>query len=298
MNSTSKRNPNMLIQFSPNVRRAWNHRVPKMLLKPRIIFDYELLYVEKGELSIRIEEDFYTILPGDIVLFKPGKEHEIMGSVGECWMPHIHFDLMYYEDFEDVPINFKTLKECSESELRLIRQDILDTALPIPDIIRISNHIEIYNTILKLIHAYDRKDPGFVILQKSLLLHIVYHLEKGLHAKMNTHLTLHQKALEQVVTHIVDHYDETIPLDVLAKIACLSVYHFSRLFKEKYSLSPHQFQIRHRIEKAKELMSYSHLSLTSIAEKVGYGSLYAFSKAFKQVEGVSPRQFIRTFLGG
>jgi len=297
MNSTSKRDPNLLMQFSPNVRRAWNHRVSKMLLKPRIIFDYELLYVEKGELSIRIDKDFHTMVTGDIVLFKPGKEHEILGSTGECWMPHIHFDLLYYEDFEDVPINFKTLKECSEGELRLIRPDILGTALRLPDVIRISNHAEIYNTIMRLIHAYDRRDPGFAILQKSLLLHIIYHLEKGLDAKMHTHLTLHQKALEQVVTHIVEHYNETIPLDDLSRIACLSVYHFSRLFKEKYSLSPHQFQIRHRIEKAKELMSYSRLSLTSIAEKIGYGSLYAFSKAFKQAEGVSPRQFVRTFLG-
>ncbi|MFD0693152.1 helix-turn-helix domain-containing protein [Paenibacillus sp. GCM10027628] len=52
-----------------------------------------------------------------------------------------------------------------------------------------------------------------------------------------------------------------------------------------------------RFEKAKELMIYSRLSLTSIAEKIGYSSVFAFSKAFKQSEGVSPRQFMQTFPG-
>ncbi|TFE22864.1 helix-turn-helix domain-containing protein [Cohnella luojiensis] len=290
-------NNNLLMQFSPNIRRAWNHRVPEMKMKARIIFDYELLYLEKGELSIRIDNEFHTIVPGDIILFKPGKEHEFLGSAGESWMPHIHFDVLYYEDFEDVPINHKTLKECPKEERRLIRPDILGSVLEIPDIIRIGNHMEIYNNLQKLIHAYDRRDPDFTILQKSIVLRILYQLVKGLEAQQNNRLALHQKVLDQTVTHIMDNYSQTVSLEDLSRIACLSVFHFSRLFKEKYGLSPHQFQIRHRIEKAKELMIYSRLSLTSIAEKIGYGSVYAFSKAFKQAEGVSPRRFVRTFSG-
>jgi hypothetical protein len=42
-------------------------------------------------------------------------------------------------------------------------------------------------------------------------------------------------------------------------------------------------------------MICSRLSLTSVAERIGYGSVFAFSKAFKQAEGVSPRQFVRSF---
>ncbi|MER8124624.1 helix-turn-helix transcriptional regulator, partial [Acinetobacter baumannii] len=83
----------------------------------------------------------------------------------------------------------------------------------------------------------------------------------------------------------------------LAKIATLSVFHFSRLFKQRYGITPHQFQLRYRIERAKELMAYTPLSLTAISEKVGYGSLFAFSKAFKQMTGLSPRRFMQTYGG-
>lgn len=268
-----------------------------MKLKPRIIFDYELLYLEKGELRLRIEEDYHVLSVGDIVLFKPGKEHEFLGSTGECWMPHIHFDVLPYDDFDAVPINFKTFKECTEEEKGYIRPDVLGKVLEFPDIIRIGGHPEILHHLTKLIHAYERLDQEFGFLQKSLVLLILHHLAKGLEVRQNARLTLHEKALEQAVTYMVDHCNESVSLNELSKIACLSVFHFSRLFKEKYGRSPHQFLVHRRIEKAKELMMYGRRSLTSIAEEVGYGSVYAFSKAFKQLEGVSPRQFVRGFFG-
>jgi hypothetical protein len=183
----------LMMRLSPNLRLALNHGVLEMKMKPRIIFDYELMYLEKGKLTIRIEEKNYTLLPGDIVLFKPGKEHEFLGSDGESWMPHIHFDVLPYEDFEEVPINFKGPKECSEQERRIIRSDVLGTVLNIPDVIRIGNHVEIYKTLVQLISAYEGRDPDFPLLQKSLTLRIIYFILKGLDAQENSQLNCIKK---------------------------------------------------------------------------------------------------------
>ena len=287
----------IMLQLSPNIRRAWNHKVDHMKMKPRIIFDYELLYLEKGELTVSIEDELHELKPGDIVLFKPGKEHEFLHSVGECVMPHIHFDVLHYEDFEEVPIYFKTLPEGAE-EARFLRPDVLGRVFGIPDVLRIGNHGEVHKLLLQIIHAYERRDPEFAILQKSLVLRIIYLVLKGLEANANPSVTLRHKSLEAAFSHIIEHYNEPVRLEELAKIACLSVYHFSRLFKLKYGQAPHQLQMRHRIEKAKEFMIYSPLSMTAIAERVGYGSVFAFSKAFKQMEGVSPTQFMKSFFDG
>lgn len=297
MEALSISKKSLLLTLSPNVRRAWNHRESEMRLKSRIIFDYELLYLEKGGLTVRIDNVIHTIKPGDIVLFKPGKEHEFLESSGECWMPHIHFDALNEEDFEEVPINFKSRSECSEQEARWIREDVLGNILQIPDVIRIENHGEVVKTLQQLIHAYERRDLDYYILQKSLVLKLLYLIIKGLEASESTHLRAHHKSLDAVATLIMDRFDQTILLEDLSKTATLSVFHFSRLFKQKYGLTPHQFQMRYRIEKAKELMIYSPLSVSSVAEKVGYGSVYAFSKAFKQIEGISPRKFIQAFTG-
>ncbi|MEK3731865.1 MULTISPECIES: AraC family transcriptional regulator [Paenibacillus] len=285
----------LMRSLSPNVRRAWNHRVDRMRLAPRIIFDYELLYVERGELTIRVENETFLAEPGDILLFKPGLEHEFVMSRGECWMPHIHFDVLDYADYEAVPIHFKRRSECSEEELAWLRPDILGSALGWPNVIRIPNHAEVFHTLMQIIHAYERRDPDYPLLQKSLVLRILYLILKGLRAADNAHLTMHQRAMERAVTYIMEHYNATIPLETLSKMAVLSVFHFSRLFKQTFGVSPHRFQIRYRMEKAKELMMFHHhLSLSTIAEKVGYSNVHSFSKAFKQAEGMSPRQFLKT----
>lgn len=281
--------------LSPNVRRAWNHRVKEIQLAPRVIFDYELLYVEKGEYHVRVEAETFTAGPGSILLFKPGFEHEfysIGGADNECWMPHIHFDVLYYEDFEEVSINFSTRDQCTEQELQFIRPDLLGAVFKFPNVIHVSNHMEIHKCLKQIIHAYERRDADYSLLQKSLVLRIIYLLLKGLKANNNHQPMQHQRALDEVITYMMEHFNEPIALETLSKIACLSVYHFSRIFKQAYGISPHQFQIRYRIDQAKEMLMFQRLSLSSIAEKVGYSNVHSFSKAFKQVEGVSPRHFL------
>ncbi|WP_053374916.1 helix-turn-helix transcriptional regulator [Paenibacillus sp. FJAT-27812] len=297
MEAFSESKKGLMAKLSPNVRRAWNHRESGMRLKARIIFDYELLYLEKGQLTLRIDHTIHNILPGDIVLFKPGKEHEFIESVGECWMPHIHFDALYADNHEEVPISYKSLSECSEQEKGWIREDVLGSVLQIPDVIRVDNHGEILKTLQQLIYAYERRDLAFYILQKSLVLKLIYLIAKGLEAYELTRSRVHHKSLDAAATLIMERFDQAILLEELSKTATLSVYHFSRLFKQKYGLTPHQFQMRYRIEKAKHLLIYTPLSITTIAEKVGYGSVFAFSKAFKQIESISPRKFIQAFTG-
>ncbi|MBB6669623.1 AraC family transcriptional regulator [Cohnella nanjingensis] len=288
----------LLMQLSPNVRRAFYHRMEgEMRLGKRIIFDYELLYLERGQLEIRIEDAFHAMKPGDIVLFKPAKEHEFLGSVGECWMPHIHFDAVHGEDFDEVPINFKTWAECSEAERRMVRPDILGDQLRLPDLIRIDNHGEVLDNLHRLIRSYDRPDEDAALLRKMLVLRILYAILKGLEERGDPLLRRHRQALDRAAAYIADHYAADIRLSDLAKQATLSLYHFSRLFKLRYGVSPHRFQMRYRMDRAKELLLYSRLSMSAIAEKIGYANVYAFSKAFKQMENVPPSQYVETRSG-
>ena len=67
--------------------------------------------------------------------------------------------------------------------------------------------------------------------------------------------------------------------------------YFSTRFKESAGLSPQQYLIRLRMEKAAELMVVRGEKPSVAAASVGYGDIFHFSKAFKQYFGISPRQY-------
>jgi AraC-like DNA-binding protein len=69
----------------------------------------------------------------------------------------------------------------------------------------------------------------------------------------------------------------------------VSVRQFQRMMKEHFQLTAEQMLARIRMEKAKELLIASDLTMARIAERIGYESVYSFSKAFKRYFEMTPR---------
>jgi AraC-like DNA-binding protein len=85
------------------------------------------------------------------------------------------------------------------------------------------------------------------------------------------------------------------PLDVatLAAEAHASTAHFARSFKRAFGETPHKYLVRRRIERAKELLRGTDLSVTEISLEVGFRSLGSFSTAFRELVGESPGRYGR-----
>lgn len=83
-------------------------------------------------------------------------------------------------------------------------------------------------------------------------------------------------------------YDQPLNLGQIAGQAHFSRYHFIRLFRRVFALTPHQYLIRRRIERAKQLLAGSDLSVTEICFAVGFQSLGSFSALFRRYVGHSP----------
>jgi AraC-like DNA-binding protein len=83
-------------------------------------------------------------------------------------------------------------------------------------------------------------------------------------------------------------YHLPIDLDAISDEACLSPYHFLRLFRMAFNKTPHQYLTERRIEKAKELLTSSGLSVTDVCLEVGFESLGSFSTLFHKRVGYPP----------
>lgn len=88
-------------------------------------------------------------------------------------------------------------------------------------------------------------------------------------------------------------YRDRVPLEIAAREACLSPFHFNRVFARAFGETPHEFVTRLRIEEAKKLLLAENQSVTDICLDVGYESLGSFSTRFRSLTGLSPATFRR-----
>lgn len=90
---------------------------------------------------------------------------------------------------------------------------------------------------------------------------------------------------------IADEFDRRISLEDASREACLSPFHFHRLFKQTFGQTPHDFLTSRRIDRAKKLLVQSNLSITEICFEVGYSSPGSFTSLFQREVGCSPRDY-------
>lgn len=86
------------------------------------------------------------------------------------------------------------------------------------------------------------------------------------------------------------YYADKIEIYQIALAACMSRFHYIRLFQKVYGLTPRQYLRDVRINKAKQLIQ-AGLSIVNVCAEVGYDSLPTFSTAFREGTGVSPRSY-------
>lgn len=94
--------------------------------------------------------------------------------------------------------------------------------------------------------------------------------------------------------YLHSNYREQIDLDSLGKAACLSKYHFLRLFTLVHGITPHQYLLRKRARAALRLLQTTPLDITEIATCVGFTQRHALLRQMRRWTGLSPREIRRT----
>lgn len=94
--------------------------------------------------------------------------------------------------------------------------------------------------------------------------------------------------LQRVDDHIHSHLDTDLSNDQLAEVACLSPYHWSRIYSAMRGETIAATLRRLRLQRAAERLAHSDLNLETIAERAGYTSTDAFGRAFREATGQSP----------
>jgi AraC family transcriptional regulator len=103
--------------------------------------------------------------------------------------------------------------------------------------------------------------------------------------------TSYQERLNRVLIHIHQNLDEPLTIDRLAEVACLSPFHFHRIFSAHVGETVTGHVRRLLLERAATRIAFTGDSITDTALAVGYETPAAFARAFRERFGMSPSEF-------
>jgi AraC family transcriptional regulator len=97
--------------------------------------------------------------------------------------------------------------------------------------------------------------------------------------------------LTRVSSYIHDHLDEELSLDVLAGIACLSPYHWHRIYHAHFGETVAATIRRLRLQRAAAHLAHTSMPITKVAERAGYDSQASFTRTFSAAFGLPPATY-------
>lgn len=152
------------------------------------------------------------------------------------------------------------------------------TAIPIKDI---ETYLKDYEQI-KALFLFERN--------RAKVMSIFYNI---LH-RMHIHSEHYCDIIVPAVKYIENHYsDAELSNEILAKQCNISEVYFRRLFTQQYGITPKQYIIDIRIQKAKHLLSDGILKVSAISEQCGFSNQYHFCRIFKDKTGLTPTEYTK-----
>ena len=247
----------------------------------------EISCVPSGKGVYRIDDRYYPVEPGDVFILNNTEHHGLILQEGERLVNQvIHFDpsLIWNALSNDMDYNFLLIffERGPHFSNRLDRENPATG--------------RIFRLMQEILEELDARRPCYELIVKiklqTIFTEIIRHYDYIDTSRVVK--PLHENDVVQlnaVLQYIDDHLGEDIRMAQLAAIAHVSPAYFSTLFKRFNGLSPVEYIIHKRVQRAIELIRSSSRSLTQIAMACGFNNSTNFYKAFRKVTGRTPLSY-------
>ena len=152
---------------------------------------------------------------------------------------------------------------------------------------------EISGCLRNILREMEQKSPGYEDVCQAFMEILVIRLMRSttLSVAMESQTIAGNRQCALIRRYIDDHFKEALTLDLLAEEAHMNKYYLSHAFKKEYGVSPINYMLSRRIDESKYLLAETDLSLSRIAQLLGFSSLSYFSQAFRKTQEISPMEF-------
>lgn len=153
--------------------------------------------------------------------------------------------------------------------------------------------VEISGCLRNILREMEQKNTGYEDVCQAymeiLIIRLMRSTALAVPAEPQVSSGNHQCAA--VKRYIDLHFKEPLTLDQLAEDAHMNKFYLSHAFKREYGISPINYMISRRIEESKYLLAETDLSLSQIAQLLGFSSLSYFSQVFRRTQAATPMEY-------
>ena len=283
----------LLASMRPYVRHCGDSHRPAWRIGPRKLLDYLLVYIAEGQGHFTLGEEADDVRPSDLFWIPPDTVHSMEGFEPGMHCLYVHFDLIYRPDHSHwdftIPEGLTDL-----SELRpLTHPPVTDPAITsLAGRLRGHTNRRVGQLLQEICAEAARAQPFAVLRLSGLMMEALAEILRGRTGLPRDYLS-HITPLESTADRMTRESAAPPLLTELARHCGLSPSHFRYLFQRHFACSPRTYLRRARLQRAKELMVSTGLTLSEIAQQVGFGTVHSLSRAFRSGEGVSPSEYRR-----
>lgn len=242
----------------------------------------------KGNEKYKTSGGNYNVTSGNYLILNEGQQCEsVIDKETET------FSVYFSKKFAN-----ETLFSLLNPSDKMLNYSFLPSSQPVQFLEKLYSHNNVLSPVimkLRLASKVNYDDENFLneqyftLIEKLLLIHreLFVEIQKLPPVKLSTKTELY-KRICRAKEFIDSSYSNNLTLELISKEACLSQYHFLRLFKSVFQQTPHQYLTRKRINIALSLLFGTEMSITQICYEIGFESVSSFSWLFKNKFGLSP----------
>lgn len=236
--------------------------------------DYDLWFVWAGRGQMAFEGRSIDLAPGDVFCLRPtiayDATHDPRHRLGVCYL---HFDFVQggrivHPAPAALPPHHCRLREVELYE-RMLRQAVILASAPTASALEREQATLLVKATLLAMQASCDTPPVAAAAREQ------------------------DERIRAVMRQIREEPGRMYSVEELASSAAYSADHFTRLFRAVAGVTPKEYCIRARLERAQVLLVESPMSIEQIATNLGYADVFFFSRQFKQRFGISPSAWRR-----
>lgn len=239
----------------------------KQVSTGRILKEYQIIYITQGTGTFKSVSKSYKITPGTIIFLFPGVKHSYQPDFKVGWNEYWIGCIGKYLD-------------------ELLNNGVISPDKPVYYLGLHETLLSTYHNFFELVRLHR---PGYQLRLGAAVMMLIADVISYTRQSVQHNHT--EKIVEKAKFFFTENITCCIEVEEIAEKLGISTSHLANIFKSYTGMTPYQYYLHMKINKAKEMLEIRELSIKEIAFELSFESQYYFSRLFKKKTGYPPSQW-------